>query len=316
MVGFITKTLLNLVPRDVKKGLESAPTLTPKYQRSIDDITLPYLRPNNYPQPVTIKDTNRYDITALVFLKTKNKRSITPPTSVREANYWRNSTPFWNTAIIKRSLWWKYLHAVTIREAKQIIAREVMDKIYKDIYQRNEPIIAVKVVLFNGTTDEILDPKVLRDPWFSKTAFNQFKIDRRNLNAWGIKSGERAKSDPLPLPRKSSFDVGSITTVNLTDKLRTLNIDLDAIIKESFIASEGKLSIITNQNSRYRIKSKLRALLNGDRFKKLFAGFFVSKLRTSKFAKQFSDESMQENLVRSTIEQIISDFIDKEAENL
>lgn len=316
MVGFLTKTLFSLVPKP-KNLLGNKLGVVSPYPRSIDDIAIPYIRPNNYPQSITVSDSSRYDITALVFLKTYGNLKVRPPRSVKEANYWRESSPFWNSSSIKRKLWSKLLHAVNLNEAKLVIAREVMDYLYKQIYIDKQPIIGVRVILFNGSTNEVINPKIIRDPWFSTNAFNGVEIDRRSLDSWGIRTGSyRDNNNKLSTKNSLPFDLNTITTLNFKNKMLDLDVDLEEIIKGSLLDSESKLKTIKDFSTRYKIKSSLRTMLIGTKFNKLFASLMVAKLRTYKFKKVFTESKDRSELVTSIINQIVYDYIDKELEQL
>lgn len=289
-----------------------------RLERSVDDITIPWLRPNNHPQPITISNSERYDITCLVFIKSYKTRDFRPPKSVLEANAWRTHYPFWNTTDIKRVVWSKFFNEVTLQDAKRIVAREVCDTLYTYIYQNHIPITGVKVVLFNGTLDETVSPRVLRDPWFDSVGFNGLKIDRRRLNAWGIKSGyARIQQDVRKSVFKPQvFDLVNLRATNIEARLKAVNINLNQILKESALQTEEQLTRIENRNQRYKIQSKLRSLVSGLHFKTLFCGFLYKKLQGRSFQREFMEASDQRALVQALVQQIVNDFVDKEIQNL
>jgi hypothetical protein len=316
----IIKLIRNLMPAIIPfAAIQQGGRLT--IRRSIDDKAIPYIRSMNKPRALNGAFNVRTKITALVFIKTIGKQpTVIPPENKISFGIWKIKRPFWNTTRIKNLLWWKFMGKVSLTQAKRIIAREMMDYLYKLIYVEHLPVIAVRVVLVDWNTGLPVDPGVLRDAWFSSTGFNDFKVDSLTLKTWGIRIGQPEKDTHQTSVYKffndNRFDKNQLDDNEISKMFNIYNIDIPSLISFVLVNTSSKLSFTVDNKTRILITNKLKSIVRNNNFKTEIQNFIMKKLKNDKqFRESFVKADNKKPIIREAITTIINAYIDQEITN-
>ncbi len=288
-------------------------------RRSIDDNAIPYLRKVTRVRPINPEDDFKTKITALVFIKTLKAGTgqVYKPMKIISGGPWKVRTPFWNTSYIKNYIWWKYLGNISLNKAKRVIAREVCDHLYGLIYMQRIPIIAARVVLIDWKTGEPISSELLSDKWFSDLGFNNFKVDRLRLQAWGITIGHMSEDTHQSVQYKYAndidFDKFTLEGPELDNLFTKYNINLKNLIGFALINVSMKFAINLDNNTKNNLTRKLQTLIKNPMFIIEIRNFIASKFMKDKnFRDSFVNDPDKKSFIKNIVIEIINNYVDQQ----
>lgn len=256
--------------------------------RLLSDKMLPWLRQRNVAPFGKLKyDKIRAPITIIFEIKTIG-RYVNPIAGLQRTRQF----PIVAQDIYKE-LWYRYLGpSKTYQEAKQLAAR-MLDNLWLKIYQSNEPIVAVRMFIFDWHYDAAVPANILNWRLASERTFEGWRLDTMNLQAWGI---------PADRPNIDLMRSGKINGVKYHEHLvqqPTKNIiEIELGVSTDSLINDTIVQILSKRA--YGDNSKLIMVINSDVFKAKVKNALLNKFSSdSEFRTDCNNHGGRRKLIRA-----------------